>query len=152
MRLPFICFLIGLLISGCARHTEATSRREQEAMFRELVGFAPSSAVADIKYTDVYNRNLMDAVYAQWLRFTYVPADFEHLLRSKPFHLVPTSFSYGDLYDKPRSAWWPEVHQTKIQLYVFEKHVTPSDSASCREYVWCDKTSGFVYLHRRFWD
>ena len=141
-----------LLVSSCSQSHEAKSRTEQEERFATAFGFKPPASIVEIKYSDLYNRNLLDSVYGQWMCFTYDEHVFTRILKEKGYERATGSVFYGDLMDKFQS-WWPNVDQEKISLYIREKIYSPTEEGpSFSEYLWYDKASNRIYFHKRWGD
>ena len=142
---------LAFFITSCSRNTEAQTRKDQEAAFRNVFEFEAPTSIIEIRYADVYQRNLMDSVYAQWIRFSYDEVVFGRLLKDRGFHSRKDGLFYGDLGGPMLPKWWPEVHESEIALYVHENEQTkkPGES-SFREFLWHDKKSNYVYFHRRY--
>ncbi len=144
-----ICTLLAI---SCSKSNEAVSRPDQEKMFGELFGFAPPKAVTEIKYKDVYNRNLLDGAWGRWMRFTYNEAVFSRILKAEGYK-QREELHFVALKSAAAPKWLPDVDQSKITIYVRGNEDTQqSEGYSFHEYIWHDTNSNVVYFHKMYWD
>lgn len=141
-KLTVALLLLGALFTtSCYQQGEAKTREEQESHFQAAFDFAAPSTIAEIRYMDVYQRNLMDGVYGQWLRCSYDGHVFERILKEGEY--VPcTAAVHWDV----QPEWWPKRISPKVAVYSFESK--KSSGASYREYLWRDESSNYIYLYR----
>jgi len=121
-------------------------------MFRELLGFEPQKAIAEIKYKDAYNRHMMNGGWGRWMGFTYSEEVFTRILKQEGFkerdklHIV-------NLKSDAAPAWWPDVDLNKVTIYLrSEKDTQQSEGYSFEEYIWHDSNLNFVYFHKIYWN
>lgn len=150
--LYFAFVMLAWLAVSCSKSTEAVTRPKQEEMFRELFGFEPPSSVAEIKYQDVYDRQLMNGSWGRWMRFTYREDVLAKILEDRRYkkrdelRMVP-------LESPAAPAWWPKVDQSKVTIYLrTDQDDKDSRGYSFEEYLWRDTNSNFVYFHKRYWN
>jgi len=142
-----------MIVSACSRTVEARTRREQEMYFRNIFDFDAPSAIAEIKYMDVYQRNLMDSVYAQWMRCSYNEEVFQRLLKERGYVPRRSNVFYLDLGGPVMPKWWPDVDESKLAIFVRESdRATNPDQTSFREFLWHDEKTNHMYFHRRYGD
>jgi len=131
-----------LLATSCSRKVEAKTREDQESYFQAVFEFDAPSTIAEIRYMDVYQRNLLDGVYGQWLRCSYDKNVFERILKERAYRLC-TSGLYCDV----QPEWWPKEVSPKVALYTREQR-SKSGAASFQEYLWHDKNSNYIYFYK----
>ena len=141
-----LLFVLAVLLAvSCSRSTAPTSRKDQEHEFRDLFGFAPPETIAEIRYQDVYVRNLMDDEWQRWICFTYEGAVLSRILKEGG-HAALEKGRIAPLEAGP--AWWPKVDQMKVPIYTRTSPKGPG--YFFREYVWRDPRSDRVCLTRRY--
>jgi hypothetical protein len=145
----FVCLLACLIAcclhTGCTKSGEAKTRAAQEAAFLGNLGFSPPASLTEIKYTDFYQRGVMDGGYEQWLRCTFQADVFDQMVKKKGYQKAGTS---APISGPKKPAWWPQADTGGNVTYVREGN----DGASYAEHLWHDENTGFVYWHKVWWD
>ena len=136
-----------IILTSCSRSTSAKTRNEKEAEFKNTFGFSPTSAIVSIEYADLYNREVMDGAYEQWISFTYDAETYRKILGSGYKSTGSESFPTGDYFP----AWWPK---SVVATFFTRGHEdTPeAEDFSFRECLWYDESAGQVFYNKSYWN
>ena len=151
MKSIFILLLTVItgILTSCSGSSEAKTRKEQEAEFKNAFGFSPPLTIVSIEYFDRYNRGVMDGGYGQWMSFTYNEESYRKIVANGYVSAGSTSFPNGDA----APDWWPEAVTSDSSLFSRSHDDTPVDEGfSFREYLWYDESEGKVFFHKSYWD
>lgn len=125
---------------------EATTRKDQEAAFVELLDIPPPASITSISYHEHSNYG----GYERWLSFTHDAATYEAVLKKGGYKLSPYSF---DSSTTNAPVWWPTTEPPQAILYYLDQDGTPDNEGyQFRVFIWHDPSSGRVYLNKSYWD
>jgi hypothetical protein len=125
---------------------EATTRKDQEAAFVELLEITPPASITSISYHEHYNHG----GYERWLSFTHDAATYQEALTKGGYKPSPYSFE-SSTTNAP--VWWPKTEPPQAILYYLDQDGTPDNEGfQFRVFMWHDPSSGRVYLNKFYWD